>query len=210
MNIIFADLWQRLTKEAAVTLTGTRETILAISERVNRKTQTLRLHWQASTLAHQLEDVSRNVGQTLCDLAAPPHHSSGPMTLTTHLTANTRLLEAATAARSIKDELRLVEESIRDLEIEALHEDFIKIQRDLISRSAGLLRVAVAPDSLVIGRSLAQLNLPDTTRVAAFLRGPTLLSCIAEIPIQAGDVIVFVGPQVELSNLTAQLQIVMK
>lgn len=205
MNVILADLWQRLTKEAALTLTGSRETILAISERVNRKTQTLRLHWQASTLTYQLEDICRNVGRTLCDLAALETHSAIHMTRTTRPAAESQLLEAATTARSIKHELVLLEESIRELEIEALHEEFIKIQRDLTSRSANLLRLVVPPDSPLIGLSLARLNLPETTRAAAFLRGPTLLSCVAEIPVKTGDIIILVGPQAELSNLMGQV-----
>lgn len=197
MNAILADLLQRLTKEAKVTVAGTRESVLGISERVNRKTQTLRLHWQASTLLRQMEQVSRSVGQTLCDLASPSH-SSGTMTSITPVTAHTRLLEAATTARSLKQELMRVEESIRELEVEVLHDEFIKIQRDLTSRSAALSRVVVAPDSSAVGLSLVQLNLPETTRAAALLRGPALLSCPAQIPIRAGDIVILVGPQAEL------------
>lgn len=203
MNAILADLLQRLTKEAKVTVAGTRESVLAIAERVNRKTQTLRLHWQASTLMRQMENVSRNVGQILCDLVAPSH-STGMMTSISHMTANTRLLEAAATARSLKQELMHVEESIRELEVEALHEDFIKIQRDLISRSAGLSRLVVAPDSSAVGLSLAQLNLPETTCAVALIRGATLLSCAAEIPIRAGDIVILVGPQAELPGIGAR------
>src|SRR5688500_1808773 len=124
MNTILADLLQRLIKEAKVTVAGTRESVLAIAERVNRKTQTLRLHWQASALMRQIEYVFRSVGQTFSDLGTPTH-SPGMMTWITNMTADTRLLEAATTARSLKQELMRVEESIRELEVEALHEAFI-------------------------------------------------------------------------------------
>ncbi len=203
MNAILADLLQRLTKEAKVSVAGTRESVLAISERVNRKTQTLRLHWQASTLMRQMETVSRSVGHTLCDLAVPSH-STGTMTPITHMVANTRLLEAAATARLLKQELMRVEESIRELEVEALHEDLIKVQRDLMSRSAGLSRLVVAHDSSVVGLSVAQLNLPETTHAAALLRGPTLLSCAAEIPIRGGDIVILVGSQAELQGIGAR------
>jgi hypothetical protein len=203
MNAVLADLLQRLTKEAKVTVAGMRESVLAIAERVNRKTQTLRLHWQASTLIRQMEYVSRSVGQTLCDLG-PPSDCPATTTSVAHMAANTRLLEAATTSRSIKQELMHVEESIRELEVEVLHEDLIKIQRDLMSRCVGLLRLIVAPDSPVVGLSLAQLNLPETTRAAALLRGPALLSCAAEIPIRAGDIVILVGPQAELPGAAAQ------
>jgi K+/H+ antiporter YhaU regulatory subunit KhtT len=203
MNAILADLLQRLTKEAKVTVAGTRESVLAIAERVNRKTQTLRLHWQASLLMRQMENVSRSVGQTLCDLEGPSH-SIGMMTSITYMTANTRLLEAATTARSLKQELMHVEESIRELEVEALHEDLIKIHRDLMSRSAGLSRFVVAPDSSAVGLSLAQLTLPETTRAVALLRGPTLLSCDTKIPMRASDIVILVGPQDELPSIGAR------
>ena len=40
-----AEFLQRIRKEFTLTLTGLRETVLAISERVNRKVQVLKLHW---------------------------------------------------------------------------------------------------------------------------------------------------------------------
>jgi K+/H+ antiporter YhaU regulatory subunit KhtT len=203
MNAILADLLQRLAKEAKVTMAGTRESVLAISERVNRKTDTLRRHWQALTLMRQIENVSRRVGQTLCDLAAPSH-STGTTTPVAHMIADTRLIEAAATARLLKEELTLVEESIRELEVEALHEDLIKVQRDLMNRSAALSRLVVAPESSAVGQSLAQLNLPETTRAVALLRGPALLSCTAEIPLRAGDIVLLVGPQADLTGIKAR------
>jgi K+/H+ antiporter YhaU regulatory subunit KhtT len=203
MNPILADLLQRLTKEAKVTVMGTRESVLAIAERVNRKTQTLRLHWHASTLMHQMEHVSRGVGQTLCDLASESH-STGMMAPITEMTVHTRLIEAATAARSLKQELMRVEESIRELEVEALHEALINIQRDLMSRSAGMSRLVIAPDSSVIGLSLAQLKLPESTHAAAVLRGSAVLSHATEHALRAGDIVILIGPQAELSGIRAR------
>ncbi len=203
MNAILADLLHRLTKEAKVTVMGTREAVLAIAERVNRKTQTLRLHWHASTLMHQMEHVSRGVGRTLSDLVSESH-STGMMAPITEMTAHTRLIEAATAARSLKQELMRVEESIRELEVEALHEALINIQRDLMSRSAGLSRLVIAPDSSVIGLSLAQLKLPESTHAAALLRGSAVLSHATEHALRAGDIVILIGPQAELSGIRAR------
>lgn len=203
MNAILADLLQRLTKEAKVTVMGTRESVLAIAERVSRKTQTLRLHWHASTLMHQMEHVSRGVGQTLCDLVSESR-STDMMGTVTQMTARTRLVEAATAARSLKQELMHVEESIRELEVEALHEALINIQRDLMSRSAGLSRLVIAPDSSAVGLTLAQLKLPESTHVAALLRGPAVLSHATEHALRAGDIVILIGPQAELSGMRAR------
>jgi K+/H+ antiporter YhaU regulatory subunit KhtT len=201
MAQLLIDLWQRLVKEAKVTLSGTREAILAISERVNRKTQTLRLHWQAATLTHQMEDISRTVGHALCDLAVPSGHDTDVVRV--QLAARTHLLEGATAVRVLKQELTHVEGAIRDLELEALHEGLVQIQRDLTSRSASLSRFVVTPDSAAVGLSLLQLDLPTMTQVAALLRGPTLLSLSAEVFLRAGDIVILLGPQPELQRVAS-------
>jgi hypothetical protein len=201
MAQLLIELWQRLVKEAKVTLSGTREAILAISERVNRKTQTLRLHWQAATLTHQMEDISRTVGHALCDLAVPSGHDTSVDRV--YLAARTHLLEGATAVRALKQELTHVEGAIRDLELEALHEGLVQIQRDLTSRSASLSRFVVTPDSAAVGLSLLQLDLPTMTQVAALLRGPTLLSPSAEVFLRAGDIVILLGPQAELQRVAS-------
>jgi hypothetical protein len=201
MAQLLIELWQRLVKEAKITLSGTREAILAISERVNRKTQTLRLHWQAATLTHQMEDISRTVGHALCDLAVPSGHDTDVVRV--QLAARTHLLEGATAVRVLKQELTHIEGAIRDLELEALHEGLVQIQRDLTNRSASLSRFVVTPDSAAVGLSLLQLDLPTMTQVAALLRGPTLLSPSAEVFLRAGDIVILLGPQAELQRVAS-------
>lgn len=202
MNRLFADLWQRLTKEASITLAGTGEAVLCLSERVNRKTQLLRLHWQAATLTQEMEKVSQNVGHVLCDLVSPSSYDTGGMTAA-NMPTSAPLLESAAAVRVLKQELANVERSIRELEVEALHEDLVKIQRDLTSRSAGLSRLVVAPGSSAVGLSLAQLNVPEMTHAVALLRGPTLLSPTAEVPIRVGDIVVLLGPQAALQQVAS-------
>ena len=44
------EFFSRLQRELSVTGSALYETVLAVSERVNRKVQIMRLHWQASTL----------------------------------------------------------------------------------------------------------------------------------------------------------------
>jgi K+/H+ antiporter YhaU regulatory subunit KhtT len=41
------------------------------------------------------------------------------------------------------------------------------------------------------------------TRAVALFRGPTLLSPTAEVPIRAGDIVVFLGPQAELQQVAS-------
>ena len=199
MNHIFADLWQRLIKEVQVTLAGTGEAVLSVSERVNRKTQMLRLHWQAAALTRQMEKVSRTVGHALCDLAVASGDRETDL-IKTHVPATRHILEGATAVRLLKQELTHVEDSIREIEVEVLLEDLARVQRDLTSRSVGLSRLTVASDSSAIGLTFAQLNLPVTTHAAALFRGPALLSPTAEVPIRAGDIVILLGPQADLQQ----------
>jgi Trk K+ transport system NAD-binding subunit len=112
-------------------------------------------------------------------------------------------LEGATAVRVLKQELTHVEGAIRDLELEALHEGLVQIQRDLTNRSASLSRFVVTPDSAAVGLSLLQLDLPTMTQVAALLRGPTLLSPSAEVFLRAGDIVILLGPQAELQRVAS-------
>ena len=199
MNHIFADLWQRLIKEVHITLAGTGEAVLSVSERVNRKTQMLRLHWQAAVLTRQIEKASRTVGHALCDLAVASGDQDTDL-IKTHVSASRYLLEGATAVRVLKQELTHVEGSIREIEAEVLLEDLVRVQRDLTSRSVGLSRLIVASDSSAIGLSFAQLNLPVTTHAAALFRGPALLFPTAEVPIRSGDIVILLGPQADLQQ----------
>jgi K+/H+ antiporter YhaU regulatory subunit KhtT len=204
MNHLPVYLVQRLLKEVTLTIAGMRESVVAISERVNRKTQTLRLHWQAATLADQMEKTHRVLGRTLCDLS-PSSSLTGTMGLTaTHIDEHAALDEAATAVRQLKQELMQVDAAVRDLEVEALHEDLLKVQRDLTSRSAALLRIIVAPTSLTVGLPLTRLDFPVTVRVAALLRGPTLLSPTSDVPLRAGDIVIILGPQEALQRVASQ------
>ena len=57
------ELLARVHKELSLTGHAFYETILSISELVNRKVQIIRLHWQASTLLQHIDDVTAKVGE---------------------------------------------------------------------------------------------------------------------------------------------------
>ena len=52
-----------------------------------------------------------------------------------------------------------------------------------------------------VDRSISQMGLSPTTRVAAVLRGPALLHLTDSLMFQSGDLVVLVGPQVEVRRL---------
>ena len=82
-----------------------------------------------------------------------------------------------------------------------MREDLLRIQQDLSTRSATMERVQVARGAWAVDRSISQMGLSPTTRVAAVLRGPALLHLTDSLVFQSGDLVVLVGPQVEVRRL---------
>jgi K+/H+ antiporter YhaU regulatory subunit KhtT len=196
-----AELLSRIRKELTLNLAVLQEAVVAISERVNRKVQLLKLHWQASYISHRIHASHRSFGAQLFPLVS----SGGD--LKRHENALDRqeaagLLSAATSqVRLLKKELAQVDALIRELEVEAMREDLLNIQQDLSTRSATIERVHVAQGSWAMGRSISQLGLAPTTRVAAVLRGPALLPLTDTLVFRSGDLVVVVGPGVEVRQL---------
>lgn len=196
-----AELLSRLRKELTINLAVLRETVLAISERVNRKVQLLKLHWQASYISHTIDSNHRSLGAQLFPLASAggdlKQHEPA-----LHRQEAAGLLAAATSqVRLLKKELGQVDALVRELEVEAMREDLLKIQQDLSTRSATIERVHVAQGSRAMGRSISQLGLSPTTRVATVLRGPALVPPTETLVFRSGDLVVLVGPRVEVRRL---------
>ena len=61
------ELFGRLHKELSITGSAIYEVVLAISERVNRKAQIIRLHWQASVLLQRIDEVTAELGRQIAD-----------------------------------------------------------------------------------------------------------------------------------------------
>ncbi len=195
------ELLSRIRKELTINLAVVREAVLAISERVNRKVQLLKLHWQASYISHKIDSSHRALGAQIFPLVS----SGGDLKRHEPALENPEavgLLSAATSqVRLLKKELGQVETLVRELEVEAMREDLLRIQQDLSTRAATIERVHVAQGSWAMGRSISQLELSLTTRVAVVLRGPALLPLTATLVFQSGDLVVLVGPLVEVRRL---------
>lgn len=196
-----AELLSRIRKELTVNLAVLREAVLAISERVNRKTQLLKLHWQASDISDRMDSAHRALGAQLFPLLS----SSGELKRSEPALDRPEaagLLSAATSQVGLlKKELGQIETLVRELEVEAMREDLLKIQQDLSTRSATMERVQVARGAWAVDRSISQMGLSPPTRVAAVLRGPALLHLTDSLVFQSGDLVVLVGPQVEVKRL---------
>lgn len=183
----------RIRKEITVSLTGTHEAVIAVSERVNRKVQVLKLHWQASALTNHLDILYARLGQVLAEV--PPGLWALPGA---QPEAEAKLAEAGTQARLLRSELSHIEARIAELETEALREDLLKLQHDLFLRSAAIQPVKVAAGSAAVGQPAAQLTLPATLRVAGVMRGQTLLVGLESVVLRAGDTVVLLGPRTDL------------
>jgi len=59
------ELVGRIRKELSITSHALYETVLAISERVNRKVHIMRLHWQASSILARIDEVTNTLGQQI-------------------------------------------------------------------------------------------------------------------------------------------------
>lgn len=193
----------RIRKELTITARALQEITLAISERVNRKVQILRFHWQAASMAHRLEAIHQDLGRRLSDiLDRRTPMDDRPAPPPPEIDEVKRTLEAsARQVRHLKHLLVRLDSRIRELQLEAAHEDMIKIHQDLVLRSATIQRVTVARESLLVGRSVREFELPPSVRVAAILRGPSLLPVTESLTVRTDDVVILLGPQDDLAEI---------
>jgi len=193
---------QRIRKEISVTQDTVREVIIGLSERVNRKVQTLKLHWRAASLSDQRESVLQELGAYLATLLA---QASGlPERDSERQGAEARLVEATTRVRGLKKESMQIDALVRELEADTLREDLVRIQQDLTVRAATLERISVARGSAVLDQPVSQLSLPPATRVVAVCRGPAFLAVDQQLVLRAGDIVILIGPRAELKTVVSQ------
>jgi K+/H+ antiporter YhaU regulatory subunit KhtT len=193
------EFFRRIRKEFTLTARGIHETVLAVAERVNRKVQVLKLHWQAASLCDQIEALHQSLGVALCDLLArqtdPRTPDIGREPLEAHLA------EIASRIRLLKKELLQVDPQVRQIESEALREDLLNLERDLFLRSATIERLQVVPGAPACGLSVGQLGLPPAVRVVALLRGPAILLSFDSTVFRTGDTVILLGRRDELKSV---------
>ncbi|MFM8551164.1 MAG: hypothetical protein ACKOCD_02460, partial [Nitrospiraceae bacterium] len=131
----------RIRKELTITLAGLHEAVIAISERVNRKVQILKLHWQASAVDQQIEAVHQRIGEQVIARLAQDGTAAHPDS--TRQEINHLLAEATARIHVLKGDLGLVEALMRELEAETLRETLLKVQHDLFTRNSALERLVV-------------------------------------------------------------------
>jgi hypothetical protein len=189
---------QRALQEVKLTFEASREAILTVAERANRKIRILSLHWQASSLHSQIEKVYQDMGEQLCGVISRTRDHSPRDVQVAGPRPDVLFVEAIGRLQLLKRKLAQTDGLIRDLELEALSEDLVRVQYDLASRTALISRLIVEPGSAAEGCTLAQLGLLPTVRVAAVLRGPVLLA--DHIELRAGDIVLLCGLREEVQQ----------
>lgn len=194
------ELFSRIHKELTLTGHTFYETVLAVSEQVNRKVHILRLHWQASVLLQRIDDATSTVGQHLARHVSTMRrgHSEYEFALRT---LQETLGGALTRIQDLKRALNRVDMHIREIKLETIREDLVSLQRDLTLRSAGIERLLVSRNAAAASQPLRALPPVPSSRVMAILRGPSLLTPHEDFAFRAGDIVVVIGPQIELDQL---------
>jgi K+/H+ antiporter YhaU regulatory subunit KhtT len=196
------ELLGRVHKELSITGHAFYETILSISELVNRKVQIIRLHWQASTLLQRIDDITAEVGQQIVvQVSDRLQDQSHPDSVVGVI--DQTLADAISRVQELKQTLIGVDAEIRELKIETVHQELLSLQQDLALRSGGIERLTVVRGAAAAGQPLSALPQCSSTSVAAVLRGPFLLAPTQDLQFRPGDIVVLVGAQKELDQLVS-------
>ena len=201
MNLHFLG---RIKKEISITGHALHETILAVAERVNRKVHVLRLHWKAASLVSQIDEVRHLLGQQIvtAKLVTRSGHAGDQTPVTDLDRAVTR---AQTRVQELNLHLSRFEDEIRQMKLETIHEDLLRLQQDLSARAAGIERVIIPRGAASAGQPLRNAPRSSTAIVAMILRGPYLLAPQDDLLCRPGDIVVLLGNQMDLERLAVWL-----
>jgi K+/H+ antiporter YhaU regulatory subunit KhtT len=191
------ELFGRIHKELSITGGALYEMILSISERVNRKTQIVRLHWHASGLLQRIDQITAEVGHQVVDhVARPlPIHGQHDSVL------DEALSDALLHVQELKQRRTQIDGQIRELKLEAIHEELLRLQQDLTIRSARIERLTIARYATAVGQPLSAMPQSSSVHIASVLRGPFLLAPSEGLTFHADDIVVLIGIESELDRL---------
>ena len=196
------ELLGRIQQELSITGSAIYETVLALSERANRKVQILRLHNHASNLLNQIEQGHGDLGRHIVALSA----KRSPLTPESPPSSNQLghvLGQAGDRIQQLKQTLLNVDSQIRELKLETIHHELLTLQQDLSLRTAAIERLTIVRGSPVIGKRLAEVALPPSVRLVTILRGPFLVSPDDTLVLRADDILIMVGLQVDLALVSS-------
>lgn len=192
------EIVDRIRKELFITGSALYEIVLAVSERVNRKVQIIRLHWQASVFLQRIDGIVMETGRQLANYMLHPRFVNEEHSVLATMDAT--LTRSMTQVHGLKQALMQLDARIRDLKLEAIHEDLLKIQQDLSIRSARIERVVVTRRAAAVGRSPRESPHSSSVHLAAVMRGAFLLVPSDDLVFHPDDIVVLIGLESELSS----------
>lgn len=189
----------RLQRELSVTTSAVYETVLAIAERVNRKVHILRFHGQAAKILSQIETVQAALGREIAEhLPAGSFPASKGAFDMQDLEG--RLTKSTDRVHHLKQALLELDAKIRELKLEAIHEELLTLQQELSLRSATIERVLISKNCRAIGKSIEELSLPGSVRIVTVFRGPFLVPPSDGFAFRPDDVAIIIGLQTDLEQ----------
>ncbi len=191
------EFFGRLHKELSITGSALYEVVLSISERVNRKTQIIRLHWHASGVLQRIDAVTAEVGRQVVDHVDRPFSNQNQP----DSALDTTVSRAAARVQELKRSLTQIDGQIRELKLEAIHEDSLRLQHDLTVRSAKIERLTVTRHAAAVGQAISAMPRLSSVHIASVLRGPFLLAPSEGLIFRTDDIVVLIGVESELDRL---------
>jgi hypothetical protein len=190
----------RIHKELSITGNAFYEMILAISERVNRKVQIIRLHWHASAFLGRIDEQTADVGRQIVTHVSRRFllHGQSPPDLTD---LDTSLSHATQRIHELKRSLLQIDTDIRELKLEAIHEELLRLHHDLTVRSARIDRLTITRTAGAVGHSIAAMPQSSPVHVAAILRGPFVLPPSDNLTFRPDDIVILIGMETDLDHL---------
>ena len=194
------ELFDRIRREIAISVQGAQETVFAIADRVNRKTQAVKLHWHAADLSRHISLAYQQAGAIVIDCLLARDRNPGHADTEEASRVQGQLEQIAATIRLLRQELARIDRRIAEIEAETLSEDLMRFQLDLTSRSLSIERLTVASEAPAVGLSMEQMSLSPGTRVIAVFRGPALLLNEATNTLRPDDIVFLLGQRADLQQ----------
>jgi hypothetical protein len=191
------ELVGRIHKELSISGSALYETVVSIAERVNRKAQIIRLHWQASALLERMERVAADLGMELVDRVSRRFLTQGALDPSL-AELDQSLTRVMARMHQFKQSLLAIDTRIRDLKLEAIHEDLLRLQRDVILRNGAIERLVIPRQAPAVGLPVRACPHRPSVHIATILRGPFLLPPGEDLLLRPDDIVVLIGLQSEL------------
>ncbi|MFO0773489.1 MAG: hypothetical protein U0172_02330 [Nitrospiraceae bacterium] len=213
LNFDFAG---RLYREFRISLDSIEEAVLAIAERVQRKAQLGRLHWNAASLTQQIGTINRDLGRTLVNhvegsaqlrrrmMLAPATVPTTPTDSSTDPDDN--LQQASTRIQQLKSQLIALESRIQTVRQDLLRDDVQRVGRDLETRGWTLQYVTVKESASGTLMTLADLTATTDAQVPFVVSGDRVLKPSALQHVRPGDVLLLIGPKDDVVRCAALVQ----